>query len=752
MLLKAKNVDFSFVRIIIKRAVFAAAICFLFLMSACTSAADDVTVSDTYGGFFRAERNVITSRADGDISGFTYIGERMYYILCENSADGSSTYTLSSVDLNGDDMRSQIICSGNNVWLSQPAADSDGNLVFVQISANYSEDSFTLLKFAQDGTQILSSDISDEVSQYSFFADDIITDMQGRIYVSSYFELFIFDTDGALLDVISLDDHHIQQMVRSEEGNILLWLNSSTDGLGLFSVDTESSTFGEKLPIKISEESYNYYSIIFFDGGHGYDLLFTDMQGLYAVNLSDNSISLLLDGVSSDVTFLEAERIFPNQDGGFICIGKSYLDGDPVITRILPSSESLLTGREELILAMPEDYMYNLLDYSIVMFNMQSTDYRINIKKYSSENYPDNLNSDIAAGKIPDILVGDERTPFEIYAGKGVLSDLYSFLDSDDEFSRSDFPATILSAFDTDGALYSFTDSFMIYTVLGKTSIFSSEAGSLTIERLDEISAAIDGNTEIFAGTSKSNILEYAMMMSADEFIDYKNSTCNFTSDYFISLLEFADKFPEAIDDSYFDDIFSRYYTMYANEEALLMAALLTDYADIYALEHSNFGSDVTAVGFPSVNSSGSILKTDSFFAISSQKKYCAEGAWQFLRTLFSSDYQAAVSDFPVLETELEKRRTQAMEYEQFRIVAPITQMGDVMLSSGDEYDDALTVEDVSKINDLIYSELLPMRYNTTVNDIVNEEAAAYFSGTQSAEATAALIQSRVSLYLSEQK
>jgi len=42
-------------------------------------------------------------------------------------------------------------------------------------------------------------------------------------------------------------------------------------------------------------------------------------------------------------------------------------------------------------------------------------------------------------------------------------------------------------------------------------------------------------------------------------------------------------------------------------------------------------------------------------------------------------------------------------------------------------------------------------RYDESLTDIINEEANNYFKGTKSVDETASLIQSRASIYLSEQ-
>lgn len=229
-----------------------------------------------------------------------------------------------------------------------------------------------------------------------------------------------------------------------------------------------------------------------------------------------------------------------------------------------------------------------------------------------------------------------------------------------------------------------------------------------------------------------------------------KEGVCDFTSDHFIKLLEYANEYTDAQDmESYFDDGFwDRYSTMYADESSLLLISYLTDYGDIYALEHDNFGESVTAVGFPCDEGSGSTFEIDTGFAISSRNN--REGAWKFVRTLLLPDYQDCTDTFSVRNDSQEKKAKMAMTPDPERVFDPITLMGHMMLSSGVSGIGEPSREDIDKVNAVISSAVSVHKYNPTVNDIISEEAARYFSGAISSKEAAEAIQGRVQIYLSE--
>ncbi len=64
----------------------------------------------------------------------------------------------------------------------------------------------------------------------------------------------------------------------------------------------------------------------------------------------------------------------------------------------------------------------------------------------------------------------------------------------------------------------------------------------------------------------------------------------------------------------------------------------------------------------------------------------------------------------------------------------------------------AVTREQADQILAVIDSADSAIVFDESVMDIIKDEAKAYFAGEKTVEETAALIQNRVSLYISEQK
>jgi ABC-type glycerol-3-phosphate transport system substrate-binding protein len=89
-----------------------------------------------------------------------------------------------------------------------------------------------------------------------------------------------------------------------------------------------------------------------------------------------------------------------------------------------------------------------------VKFNKSQDKYQIVIKDYSAEDEPyTKMNADLVAGDVPDII---ELTGLdsEKYISKGMLEDLYTYMDKDADINKEDFIDNIIEVMETDGKLY----------------------------------------------------------------------------------------------------------------------------------------------------------------------------------------------------------------------------------------------------------------------------------------------------------
>ena len=181
----------------------------------------------------------------------------------------------------------------------------------------------------------------------------------------------------------------------------------------------------------------------------------------------------------------------------------------------------------------------------------------------------------------------------------------------------------------------------------------------------------------------------------------------------------------------------------------LLDTYYLSDFEQVQ-MYRAIFGGPTTFIGYPTSEGNGAMLSLNNIIGISNSCKD-VDGAWQFLRTFYlpkkSSDGDSDYTyGFSIRKDDFEKYCQNAMKADsdggstwgwgEFEVeIQPATQ------------------EDVDQVKDLVYNTTaVSGAVSDDITNIINEEAAAYFSGQKSAEDVAEIIQSRMQVYLSETK
>ena len=189
------------------------------------------------------------------------------------------------------------------------------------------------------------------------------------------------------------------------------------------------------------------------------------------------------------------------------------------------------------------------------------------------------------------------------------------------------------------------------------------------------------------------------------------------------------------------------------------------------------FGEDITFTGFPvsTEGESGSMITASSEMAISSKSKH-KDGAWEFIKyvilnnvtdepeyvwnestgkqeTTGNTTYLSKNYNLPVLRDQLRKLGTQSMNTSYYIDADGNKTEQSISYFIGDQEikSSPLTQEDVDMLIDYFSSVTRLSRYDQSINDIINEETALFFDGTKSVDETAYIIQSRASIYMSEQ-
>ena len=448
------------------------------------------------------------------------------------------------------------------------------------------------------------------------------------------------------------------------------------------------------------------------------------------------------------------KRIFSAVTAAVICLTLSSCGrGEPK----RPEPELTEDGKKIVKMYTREAPDTEIYDF-IRNFNARSDEYEVQLTEFTvkyGEDGIEQFNADMAAGNYPDILLYDMegQFPVESYARKGMLANLYDFMDADPDINREDYIENIFKAYETNGKLYKVVTSFNIITLAGKPSIVGTEQG-VSFERLAELVNKYPVNP---LGTKKY-AFERLIHFGYYNYIDTDNGICRFDSKDFIDLLEFCNQLPnesETIED------YDSKEALRNGKQPFVTMYHIDSFRYLRSNEYRLFGEPVTFMGYPGVGGNGSVISPGmSRFSILSVGAN-PEGAWEFVKYFYSDAYQDKFvkekSDeryahmFPIKKSVLEQLAEEAKQPywdsgERDYVEPYYTDSAGNKITVGVNTD-----EDNQRVYDLINGAVAE-NLNFDVINIINEEAAAYFAGQKSAEDVAEIIQNRLQNYLDENR
>ena len=683
-------------------------------------------------------------------------------------------------------------------------ADDAGNITFVLSYNKYddegnSESSNTLYTYDSTGNLVSSVDLSKVITQEdndnNRYFNSYIVDAQGNIYINLSTCIRVCDKSGNVLFTTpesNGDNEWINGLIFTNSGVPAVYKYSYSDtgsSAKLVEIDLNAKGYGKEYELGSSINTI--YS------GSGDYLCYsssdTGIMGVRADNLQTESVLNLLNlGIDNS----NMSSIAVNSDGSFVTVSNNYnysgITTAP-LSIITPIASSEVKAKKSLTLAGFS--IDRNIRSQIAEFNKTNEDYTIYATSYSESNDTSDytaaltkFNNEILAGNVPDILLISSGMPYNSYASKGLFADLYEFMDKDDVYNRDAFMPNVLKAMEKDGKLYEITPSFTVQTYAAKKSLVG-DATSLTMDQANQILASMPEGATLTSDSqtmTASNFLSTAITFS--NFVDYTNATCNFDSPEFKAILETAKKYPAEIDyDALYNDnpnYWMEQETACRENRALLYSVYFNDFSTYTNTRDAYFGEDISFVGFPgsgASNATGSVISTGSEIAVSSKSKY-KDGAWEFIKLVLdnavgeqdSGNYGVAItSDASVAEAADEAVKRITSQYYGLPVVKSQLQALGQQATIPQTYTDTdgtvqqvdntyyvgntevkvnlITQDEVNMLIDYFSTVDTIARYDESLTDIINEEANAYFKGTKSVDEAASLIQSRASIYLSEQ-
>lgn len=669
-----------------------------------------------------------------------------------------------------------------------PNTDSKWNYPSTDINGSY------LMHIAADGSTIASLDLSDTNNEdnedgMSDNLSSFAVDAAGNLYVSDYNNIYVLDAEGNVQFKLDGSQYNGSLCRLNAQQVGVMWYNYTDDvnasdenGQYFVPIDLETKDWGEKVKLPS-----NVWSI--FPGDDAYDFYYAYNNNIYGYAAKTDTKDKLVDWLACDVDTNNMSGYAMLSDSRVAALMQDWSTDPTTYQLIVLHRVDASEIKEKKVLTLACMYLDWNLRSMIVEYNKTNDEYRINVVDYSEYATDDDYNAgvtklttEIISGSVPDIFL-TSNLPIDKYAAKGVIADLNTFMDGGNGLSRDYFVPQVMSALEKDGKLYELPTSFSVQTAYALSSIASQYDTWNVAAVQDAMTQLQEGATVFSDGWTKNTALSNCLSRNLSAFVDWTTGKCEFDSEAFQQLLAFCNSFPAetsdgdgaiayassadiAIDDAMWESDATRI----TNGKQLMSTTGMYSF-DSYIWNVYAIRDKITFTGYPTEDGSGSSFELQMPMAISSVTKY-PDAAWDFVCSIIKKmntiDENNYYYGFPISQAAFDAEMTDIMT-EQYQLDENGEQVdwdGDgepdkairgsyeTMENGETVYKDvyALTQEDIDQILGVINSTRSVYDYDQEILDIITDEVAAYFAGDKDVQTTASMIQSRVNLYVQEQR
>lgn len=539
-----------------------------------------------------------------------------------------------------------------------------------------------------------------------------------------------------------------------EDGTMMVTYYDENDWTKQYVVtyDPETKTLGQAVELPSVFTSMGYSSMT---TGISNDFVFSTSSGIYGYNIGDEDVTLKMSYINSDININYFDGIVELDDKSFVGIFNENYEGMKagVFTYVDPADIP-----DKAVMVLAGNYIDYDLKRRIVEYNRSNDQYKIVVKEYNMYNTYDDwqagytqLNNDIISGNMPDILITD-NLPVEKYISKGLLADVGRLIERDDELAGTEFMQNVFDAYSVNGKLYYVIPSFRVQTMIGKRSLLG-ERNSWTMKEMQDLAATLPEGTLMMGDMTRDSFMSTAMRYCGNDFVDVSTGKCDFESEGFIALMEYAKELPTELGQDYYgDDYWMNYQSRFRDEKTILYSLYIASAGNLNYIVNGYFGAPVSYVGFPTESGQGSIVQAQDSYALYAKSKNLDE-AWNFMKYYLSDEYQSALSyGLAVNKKYFLDQMQEAMQRPYY-----IDENGDKI-----EYDETFyingeeivlptfTQAQVDEVVSVVQSANKRVYSNENVVNIINEEIGAFYAGQKSAQEVAKVIQSRVRVYVQE--
>lgn len=696
----------------------------------------------------------------------------------------TSTYSIESISLKDGSAGPSLPISmevdeetGGSRNVNSFVPTEDG-IMTVEVIYNWNQETgedsteYYVCKYDQTGAKTLETDITEVMKkdENNSWISNMTMDGEGRIYIAADTAVFLLDAEGNYHGMVSVgSDTWIQGMGVGTDGKVYVSsYNRTGSGVILQDIDFAGKTLAQSYENNISGNGNGS-----LETGLAGGFFVNDNNYLYEYDVQTQTAEEILNWLDCDINGSYVNGVYALDDGriAVVCYDWNNNKGELAVLTKTPALEV----KEKTVIKVAGLYTDSAVQAVAVNFNKSNDTYRISYESYfdyndvvyngDESNYEQlmqdaltRLNNDITSDNCPDILLlGNVNV--ERFVAKGVFEDLTPWLEGSTVLNRADYFENILKAYTYSDTLVAIPKRFELNTLVGKASDLGTQPG-WTVEEMIAYGKE-HPDAEMLTGLTKDYAIELMLQYNQGSYVNWETGECDFNNDSFIGLLEFANQFP---DEYVWDENEPSEPTKIGNGQLLLSQTYIYDFQSIQ-LPSALFNGDVCFIGFPNENGdSGTYLQASTGMAITS-KSDCKEGAWAFYESYLTSENEMYDFGFSTRKSEFDEERAEATKVEYIldengepyldENGEPMIEGAGSSIGYGDDWMytfHVTTEEEADLLEELIGMAKPATIADMTIVNIVKEEAGAFFKGQRSAADVAGVIESRVQVYVNENR
>lgn len=660
--------------------------------------------------------------------------------------EGSFHYELWSMELNTLQTEQLTRDLGSDEYITSITKLADQSLVFLTMTrgseSSQGDSQFFLVFCDEGGQEVRRTEITAALNgdgkwdTDELYPEDMEADSEDNIYVmlgGMSTAILAFDSQGKLL-FTEEESGRSDGLYRSEDGQVFCVGDKRGAGESscvLRRLDVASGGFAETwegLPGLVDQACFAGEDTMLLSSGNT----------LYRYDMASQSREEVLNWINMDIMANDIALLTTLPDGRILVLARQYAEKEvrleaAYLTRT-PASE---VTQKALVTIGGLSINYFICE-QVIAFNKRSDSCRVLVKEYGEDEAGRlTLQADLLAGKGPDIL-DLAAVNADALISRGFLTDLYPLMEGCPDTKKEDFFTNVLSIYERDGGMYGIVPGFRIESLMGKVSVVGDQSSWSLADVQQLVRERPEAQLIYGYWGSRERAMPKLLMMNMGDFVDWGSGSCSFDSEEFKELLEFCDMLPPEEEVRRDDDFVEKL----ARDELLLVAFDIDTIVD-YQLQCAFFANEpVNCIGYPTADGRGTLLEPWLSLGILEACPH-KEAAWEFISWLLADEFQTYAPGFvPVRESSLQRQFDTAMASE----------------GTGYSYNSLsfdippAAIEDAEAMRQLIDTGRGASVADTRILQIIDEEAAAYFAGQKSAAEVAKIIQSRVQLYVDENR